>query len=43
MFLDIFLEKTKEFKKLDEVDDSKEIIKMKKNVFEAWSMMVFMR
>ena len=42
-FLDSFVETTREFRKLDEVDDAEEIIKMKKNAFEAWSMMVFMR
>ena len=35
-FLDIFIETTKEFKKLDEVDDAEEIINTKKNAFEAW-------
>ena len=34
-FLDIFVETTKEFWKLDEVDDVEIIIKMKKNEFEA--------
>ena len=40
---DSFVKTTKEFKKLDEVEDSDEIISMKKNAFEAWSTMVFMR
>ena len=35
--------KKKEFKRLDEVDDAEEIIKMKKNAFGAWSTMVFIR
>ena len=38
-----FVKTTKEFQKLYEVNDSDEIIKMKKNAFELWSMMVFMR
>ena len=42
-FLDGIVKKTKKFKKLDEVDDAEEIIEMKKNEFEAWSTMVFMR
>ena len=41
--LDGFVETTKEFKKPNEVDDAVEIIKIKKNAFEAWSTMVFMR
>ena len=41
--MDNFIETTKEFKKLDEVDDAKENFKSKKNAFEAWSTLVFMR
>ena len=41
--MDQFVETTNEFKKIDELDDAEEIIKMKKNAFEAWSTMVFMR
>ena len=40
--LDSFVETIKEFKKLDEVGDVYKIINIKKNEFEAWSMMVFM-
>ena len=36
-----YFRKKKEFKRLDEVDDAEEIIKMKKNAFGAWSTMVF--
>ena len=43
MFLDSFVETTKEFKKLDEGNDEQEIIKTKKELFGAWSTMVFMR
>ena len=41
--LGYFVETTKGFKKLDEENDAEEIIKMKKNAFEAWSIMVFMK
>ena len=41
--LDSFVDTTKEFKKLDEVEDADEINNMKKNAFESWSTMVFMR
>ena len=41
--MDQFVETTNEFKKIDELDDAEEIIKMKKNAFEAWSIMVFMK
>ena len=40
---DSFVKTTKEFKKLDEVCDADERIKTKKNKFESWSTMVFMR
>ena len=42
-FFDVFVKTTEEFKKLDEVDDADEIIKMKKDAFEVWSTIVFMR
>ena len=38
-----FIKKTTEFKKLDEVGDADEINHMKKNTFEAWSMIISMR
>ena len=38
-----FVETTKEFNKLDEVNDAEGIIKMKKIVFEVWLTMIFMR
>ena len=41
--LDGFVETTKEFKKLDEVDDSDKIINMKKNAFESCPTVVFIR
>ena len=42
-YLGVFFKRTREFRKLDEVDDAEETIKTKKNVFEAWSKMDFMR
>ena len=41
--LDSFVKTTKEFKKYDDVNDAQEIPKTKKNVFEEWSKMVFIR
>ena len=41
--MDNFVKTTNNIKKLDEVDDAEKIIQMKKNVFEAWLAMVFMR
>ena len=38
-----FFKTTKEFKKLDEVNDVEERIKMKKTRFKVWSMIFFMR
>ena len=38
-----FVKTMKEFKKLDEVNDAERRIKIKKNVFEVWSKIVFMR
>ena len=38
-----FVKKTKEFKRLYEVDDTEGKIKTKKNAFGAWSAMFFMR
>ena len=38
-----FVKTTKTFKKHDEVNDAEEIIKMKKNAFEKWLTVVFMR
>ena len=40
---DSFVKTTKEFKKYDDVNDAQEIPKTKKNVFEEWSKMVFIR
>ena len=40
--VDSSIKTTNEIKKLDEVYDAEEIFKMKKNIFEAWSKMVFM-
>ena len=42
-FLKSFFKTTKSLKKLDEVNNSEEILKRKKIAFEAWSVMVFMR
>ena len=41
--LDSFVNTTKEFKKLDELENADEIINTKKNEFDAWSTMVFIR
>ena len=38
-----FVKTTKEFRKLDDLYDADEIIKMNKSKFEAWSTMVSMR
>ena len=43
IFLGSFIETTKEFKKLDEVDDAEEMIKIKINSFESWPTIVFIR
>ena len=42
-FLDNFVKTNKDFRKIYEVNDAEEIIKMKTNGFEAWSTIVFMR
>ena len=41
--LDHFVETNKKFKKIDEVDDEEGRIKMNKNEFGVWSVMVFLR
>ena len=41
-YLGCCVETTKEFKKVDNVGDVEEIIKMKKKSFEVWSPMIFM-
>ena len=38
-----FVKTTKEFKRLDELDEPDEIVNMEKNAFEAWLMVVFMK
>ena len=42
-FLDSFFETTEEFNKLDEMQDAYEKSNMKKNAFEAWPAMIFIR
>ena len=41
--MDRFVDKTKEFKQLDKVNDAYKIMNMKKNAFETCSTTVFMR
>ena len=41
--MDSFIKKTKEIKKIYEVDDAEKIIKMKISSFEYWPTMVFIR